>query len=445
MAKKARAVPVLTSLLLAVSALTGSHVHAVSRVSQATTTIVWYDQSNPQQNTWERQMITAFEKIHPEINVQLQIVPWAQFDPKLSALWAAGNAPDVWSHWGASGFRDYLNRGMLLDQTAMIKRDAAELHLSDIPLKLQHLYTVAGKTYGIPTYSYGTYVFYNVDLFKQANVAEPPTSWDDKSWTWAALVDDAKKLTSNYGDIAKAQYGITWGMWPTDALPRLWGVHVFDASAYTTGIPATNHIAAPGSVAAFQAVADLTFKDKVQPSPALMQGFQMLSDPMLSRRIAMDVTGGWEFYNLRPAKFHWSIAPLPWVKTNQDITFSDPWFIARTSKHPKEAWEFVKFLTGLQGDSAMAQDLLLPPSHQSLLPLWYKQFPGVPVQRLQAVYLGSMKYGSESSNHMLANYGQMDTVLGQDIQPINLGKKSAAQQLPVAQADLDRVLKSMQK
>ncbi len=138
-------------MLTGLVAMTGAQFQTGARThSRATTTIVWYNNSDPTRNTWERHTVDAFEKIHPDIKVELQIVPWAQFDPKLSALWAANTPPDVWAQWGQSGFRDYLNRNMLLDQTPYIKGDAAELHLADISTKLRNLYAVNGKTYGIP-------------------------------------------------------------------------------------------------------------------------------------------------------------------------------------------------------------------------------------------------------------------------------------------------------
>jgi len=432
-------------MLTGLVAMTGAQFQTGARTySRATTTIVWYNNSDPTRNTWERHTVDAFEKIHPDIKVELQIVPWAQFDPKLSALWAANTPPDVWAQWGQSGFRDYLNRNMLLDQTPYIKGDAAALHLSDISTKLRNLYTVNGKTYGIPFSSNGSYVFYNADLFRKAGRPDPPASWDDRSWTWTKIVSYAKKLTHDYGNPAQAQYGLYVNFWPAEvALPLLWDGTVFAPAAYRTGVPTTNHIAAPANVAAYQTVADLTFKEKVQPSPAIVQGFSTLSDPMMSGRLAMEVTGYWSLWVLDSARFKWNVAPLPWVKTNRPVLFSDAWFIARTSKHPKEAWAFVKFLTGRQGDTTLVNEVHLAPSHQSLLPLYYKQFPTVSPERLKTVYLGALKYGVESSNHLLANFGAIDNSLGQDTQPIMLGKKTAAQQLPIAQANLNRILKSL--
>ena len=109
----------------------------------------------------------------------------------------------------------------------------------------------------------------------------------------------------------------------------------------------------------------------------------------------------------------------------------------------KRSEDVVKFLTGLQGDTALVNEVHLAPSHQSLLPLYYRQFPTISPAQLKTVYLGALKYGVESSNHLLASFGAIDNSLGQDIQPIMLGKKTAAQQLPIAQADLNRVLTSM--
>ena len=443
--RRGRTIRTAAIIVIVLVALSGVPFQTVGRVpGQSTTTIVWYNNSDPTRNAWERTMVTAFEKAYPAIKVQLQIVPWAQFDTKLSALWAANTAPDVWSQWGQSGFRDYLNRNMLLDQTQYVTANAKALGLSDMSTKLRNLYTVDGKTYGIPFDSNGSYVFYNEDLFRKAALPDPPASWDDRSWTWAAMLSDAQKLTNDYGNPAQAEYGVLVNFWPSEvALPLLWNGSVFPANAFATGVPTTNSIAAPANIKAFQTVADLTYKDKVQPDPAILQGFSTLSDPIMSGRLAMELTGYWDLWVIDAAKFKWNVAPLPWVATNRDVLYRDAWFIARSSQHPQQAWDLVQFLTGVQGDTALVNQVHLAPSHQSLLPLYYKQFPSISPARLKTVYLGALKYGVESSNHLLANFGAIDNSLSQDIQPIMLGKTTAAQQLPVAQANLNRVLKSM--
>lgn len=437
--KRARTLFVLLLALATVASLSAARLPAPARAhSRDVVTITWMVSSDVAFNPWCERRIAAFNKANPSIHAQLLVVPYAQYDTKFASMWAAGSAPDVFSQWGVAGFRDYLLKGTLLDETPYISADAAALHLSDIAPYVRNLYRVNGRTYGIPQYNLGTFILYNTDLFKKAGVPEPPASWDDKSWTWDKMVADATKLTHDYGNPTKAQYGLL-DQNALDAVPWQWDTNIFDPQSAVTGIVKSSHLTAPGSVAAYQAFADLIYKDKVMPGPALQQGFSTLPDPLMSGRVAMEI-GAWAAALWTSKTLKWSIAPMPWVKKNTNTLYSDPWFISAHSQHPQQAWALIKYILSLPVAATMVTELHIPSSHQSLLPLWYQQFPGVPAARMRSVIAGSLKYGQESNNHMLANWGAISYALNSNLQPILLGQKSAAQQLPIAQANLNRVI-----
>ena len=70
-------------------------------------------------------------------------------------------------------------------------------------------------------------------LFDEAKIPYPPTSWDDKSWTWDKFVEMAKKLTKNYDDPNTGVYGAGTGeLWPKfDAIPLIFGKDHLDAGS----------------------------------------------------------------------------------------------------------------------------------------------------------------------------------------------------------------------
>ncbi|HEU5315907.1 MAG TPA: extracellular solute-binding protein [Chloroflexota bacterium] len=48
---------------------------------------------------------------------------------------------------------------------------------------------------------YGSFLHYNRDMLDRAGLKPPPADGSDKPWTWDAMVDLAKKLTRNTGDV----------------------------------------------------------------------------------------------------------------------------------------------------------------------------------------------------------------------------------------------------
>ncbi|HIC89784.1 MAG TPA: extracellular solute-binding protein, partial [Anaerolineae bacterium] len=91
-------------------------------------TVTWYVRSQPDEQPWEQDIvIPEFEKLHPNIKINLVIVPWDDFDTKMQAMFAAGEGPDIWSHWGPSGFQDYRIRGLIQDLTPYIEKDNFDL------------------------------------------------------------------------------------------------------------------------------------------------------------------------------------------------------------------------------------------------------------------------------------------------------------------------------
>jgi len=143
--------------------------------------VIWYVRTQAVEQNWEQTYaVPTFEKDHPNIKINLVIVPWADFDTKMQTMIAAGTPPDVWSHWGPSGFADYVARGLAADLTPFIEKEKYDL--SDFNPDVLKIYNVGGKYYAIPMSIVGSNVFYNKDLFDKYGVPYPTTNWDDTSW-----------------------------------------------------------------------------------------------------------------------------------------------------------------------------------------------------------------------------------------------------------------------
>jgi ABC-type glycerol-3-phosphate transport system substrate-binding protein len=201
--------------------------------------VVWYVRSNSAENAWQREAILSFNSIHPDIDIELLVATWDEYDPKLTILFSVGQSPDIFSNFGWNGFMDMTLRGMTLDLAPLIKKD--QVDLSAFPPYALDYYTYNGGMYGIPFMMAPSAIWYNKELVERAGVIPPTVDASDRSWNWGAMVEVLKKLTiDRNGDGTPDQYGVNlpwggdlWGGFP--ALVQLFGGDLFPVEAYATG------------------------------------------------------------------------------------------------------------------------------------------------------------------------------------------------------------------
>lgn len=408
-------------------------------------TITWLMRSNPVENKWQKEyVIPKFQEKYPNIKVNLIIVPYNQMDQKLLTMVAAGEPPDVFSQWGVSGFGDYYTRGLLLDLTPYINRDKYNLG-AFIP-RVVNIYKRSGKYYSVPQVTnYGILVYYNKDLFDKAGLPYPPVDWQDKSWNWDKMVQYAKKLTQNYGQGVNAQYGVdTSTLQQIWMAAYLWGDDPFYPEHYKTGLAKSTRLDSPGVIEAVQAVADLIYKHKVAPTPAIAQVLSQLGPLFGTGKIGMAFGLPTQAYtNYQNAPFRWGLAPMPWAKSNKVSWFNGTWFIAKGSKHPEEAWKLIKYLTSEEAarDMAKVTGFLVP--LKSVVTDWYKLFEkptGMKANEVKMVVEGVLKNGVENVNHLFVSWPEINDILTQELSQIWLGKVSAEEGLKAAKPKVDAVV-----
>ncbi len=297
---------------------------------------------------------------------------------------AAGEPLHVWStNWGGDGFASDRARGLIEDLTPFIQRDNYDLE-KFVPSVLE-IYQAEGKTWGLPFLTTGSYVYYNKKLFDEAGVPYPPIDWDDESWTWDKFVETAKKLTKNTDDINKAQFGALGTVLNIEGPPMMWGHIPWPEGTYDTGYaPEGIQVANEKSAAAFNALHDLVYEDKVAPEPAAAAALDQLGGAFAAGRVAMAMSGGWGHWSWKelindPNGFCWGVAPMPKGAPDADIRtviFTDPWVMTANLKPEEQdmAWTFIKFLTDPENAAAYTEATGTPPTQTALLEEYYKQY-----------------------------------------------------------------------
>jgi len=442
--KRRLPVTVLTNLAVATS-LAAALVLPAARpgAHAASSTVTWLVRTDPVINPWERSTIQAFEKAHPDIQIQLIISPpGAAYDQKLLTLVASGNPPSIFSHWGNDSWADFVYRGVAADLSPYIS--ASQFSLDGMDSASLGRYTIKGQIYGIPFASGGSYLFYNADLFRAAHLPLPPTSWNDKSWNWATLQKDSQALTKDASNPSKAVWGLYPNLYPENAYSWLFGGDIFTPGAYSTGVVSTVTANSPAVLQSVKWQADVIRRYKIAPSPTEATALSTSADPFIGGRIGMEMTGIWGFWVFTPAKFKWGVAPLPYFSSHKNVVFTDPWMMAKQAKEPKAAWAFLQYLASPQyGDKTyVAASGVFPPWKQ-LAGFWAQQMAqrsiNTPAQLLQ-LGTGSLAAGQESINHLAINYGQFDDTINNVLQPVWTGSTSPQAAVQNLQAQLGRVI-----
>ncbi len=280
------------------------------------------------------QLIKEFQDKNPNIEVKQVNFPYEQYNEKVAASVSAGKGPDLINlYYG--WLPKYVDSGYLqpLPQDAF---PAATIEKEFFPVVKAG--QMDGKYYILPTAVRTLAMLYNVDLFKQANIATPPKTWEE-------LVDSAKKLTKRDANGQLQQVGFYFN---TTGQGHNWFREVLIRQ--TGGQPQSADFkkidwASDAGQKAFKWWVELQTVHKVGE-----MGF-MTDDVTAFKagKAAMDVDGSFRLGNLKDVTFEFRSAPLPVGPNGKPYTMASFWANGLTKKaqgpQKDAAIKFLKFLT----------------------------------------------------------------------------------------------------
>ena len=293
--------------------------------------------------TWERTeqnnpVISEFTKENPNIRVNVQLVPDDANSAmeKLDIMALGGGDMDVWP-LNSQYFR--MKKGMLRSIDDYIKRDGIDMEKSFGAAATN--VTFDGKYYGLPFELIVPMIFYNKDMFDQAGIPYPTNNW-----TCDDLYNISKKLTKGQGKNKIYGYMENWfltvggrpGSNPT-AFYTKDGLSSFSDNSYWRRT--------------------LEFRKKM-----IDAGYEMPYDQVKSKgtyssveflngRAAMTMGASWVVRDMKdkqnfPFDFKVGCVLPPRLDSSTEnidqISFMATMLgIPVTSKHPEEAWKFIRF------------------------------------------------------------------------------------------------------
>lgn len=140
-------------------------------------------------------LASGFNAENPDVEIAVEVLPWADRNTKLTTALAAGAGPDV-GYLNADFVPQHALDGNLEPVEAVIEGDADDF-LENSRTNL----SIDGTLYAVPALSTVTTAVYNAPVLEEAGVTEFPTTWDELLAIGPAVKETGKFLTSYAGSL----------------------------------------------------------------------------------------------------------------------------------------------------------------------------------------------------------------------------------------------------
>ncbi len=285
--------------------------------------------------------VKEFNKIHPEIEVEVQGIAAASWGEMLQTIAndiALGVGPDI-ADIASEGMYAFAESGLHEPLDSYIERDAEELKetLDNVDENIVNAHKIGGKTYSLPTVWNNMVIFYNKNVLKAKGLEEPTAGWTTDEFLEMCKTVSAGNTGGNndvYGYAYYNNYFTTLEPW----------MRAFDSSILTDDWSASN-VESENSKKALKFLYDMVNTYKVSPSVGTSD-----IDLFVQDKLAFMGCGLWYVESLKVMGFDvedYDVVPFP-SDTGElrSVIGVGGTPIFKNSKNKEAAWTFAKFLAG---------------------------------------------------------------------------------------------------
>jgi raffinose/stachyose/melibiose transport system substrate-binding protein len=162
----------LSGLLLILFVVSAGCYRSQQRAESGTLEIwsIQLDGGGP--GTFQR-AIDRFNKVNPNIKVNLTVMANDAYKQRLAVAMASGQTPDLFLSWSGGSMYEYVNNNQIVDLTSYMNAYSGKSRLLDAAIA-QGSYN--GRNYGFPLTNVAVCsVFYNKEIFQRLNLRVPDT------------------------------------------------------------------------------------------------------------------------------------------------------------------------------------------------------------------------------------------------------------------------------
>jgi multiple sugar transport system substrate-binding protein len=311
--------------------------------------LTYWPAANPVEVEFAKQVVKEWNAKHPNIQVKMQPLPASRSTEEvLLTSIAGGTTPDVCSNINPGAIGQFVEAGGLLPIDSI--DGAMEEILKRTPKETVEAFkSKDGHLYQVPWKGNPIMILYNKQHFREVGLNPDKPGLD----TYSKFLAAARKLTRDTNGDGKPDI---WAIAPN--VEQTWWQRFFDFYpwylAATEGKTLLKNGKAdfnnPKGLQVMQFFRTL-FQQKIAPQSTFKENL------FVQGKVSMVITGPWALADIekQAPKMEVGVMSIP-VPDNMAgklrITYGDPKNIAifRSTQHPKEAWEFTKFLISEQND-----------------------------------------------------------------------------------------------
>ncbi|HGM5574971.1 TPA: sugar ABC transporter substrate-binding protein [Serratia marcescens] len=314
----------------------------------------------------EQEIAKRFEQANPDIKIEIELTPSAQYFVKLDSAAAGGVAPDIF--WiNMPYFVQYAKNGIMEPLASYIKDSG--LQLDDVVASSVKAYQYDGQQMAIPRDVDSIAVWYNKKLFDQAGVSYPTSDW---SW------DDLKnKATALKSGLKGAAFPLVMDLSidGQDSYMNLLfqnGNHIVPKDGQPTDI------ANDKSIWVYQQLQGM-MKGGLMPSAQQMSEVKT-ENIFQSNRAAMVYAGSWlaaPFANNPLINDHIGVVMMPKIERQSGVAHSLAFAMSAKSAHKQAAWKYIAFMSSEASQAELAKVVI--PANKTAAKVWAQQIQKVDV------------------------------------------------------------------
>lgn len=314
----------------------------------------------------EQEIAKRFEQANPDVKIEIELTPSAQYFVKLDSAAAGGVAPDIF--WiNMPYFVQYAKNGIMEPLAPYIKDSG--LQLDDVVASSVKAYQYDGQQMAIPRDVDSIAVWYNKKLFDQAGVSYPTSDW---SW------DDLKnKATALKSGLKGAAFPLVMDLSidGQDSYMNLLfqnGNHIVPKDGQPTDI------ANDKSIWVYQQLQGM-MKDGLMPSAQQMSEVKT-ENIFQSNRAAMVYAGSWlaaPFANNPLINDHIGVVMMPKIERQSGVAHSLAFAMSAKSAHKQAAWKYIAFMSSEASQAELAKVVI--PANKTAAKVWAQQIQKVDV------------------------------------------------------------------
>ncbi len=315
-------------------------------------------------------IVAAYQVEHPNVTINVEVVPWGEYWTKLEAGAVGNSMPDIlWMH--SNEFYKYASNGKLLEVTSDM------IDTTKYPQGIVKNFSYDEKLYGVPKDFDTIGLIYNKNLFDAAGVAYP-----DETWTWDTFKEAAIKLTDKEKGVTgfAASFENQIGYYNT--IYQNGGTVITQDHKSGFGLPETRE----GVKFYFDFYKELEASESIDYYTE-----NSIENAFASDKVAMTFRGSWllNYYSTTDTtKDKFDIAVLPQGKVRASIYNGLTYAGSVGTKYPEVVKDFLAFCGSKEANIIQGENRAAIPAYENTQDSFLAQFDGINVK----AYIDMLEY-----------------------------------------------------